>query len=238
MTKYFVTTRFAAAVLAITFLAACSRSAAPTSRQEAASLEPAQAAHVDSAEHRPRFTQFPPESVQSRMLADLADAENVELLSLQPWDMGAYFDEVDKNTPPEDAPDAVKEASNADEGERQQRAQQQWCEGYPCLFGNRVVGRVATAVPAQLDFVRETLDAWAARHPDYLVGCEPQYHHAIVFEAGGRHYDVLLCYTCGQYAIAVDGKMREGNQAAAASGLKQFNALLEASGIPAYTPSQ
>ncbi|KFN43203.1 hypothetical protein [Arenimonas oryziterrae] len=191
---------------------------------------------VESHEFKVAYSRNAPESIEMQSIAAFAGASKIEVISLLPWDASAYFARERKLAPPDDASEAVKKAYYSGETERQQRDQEEWCRPGPCIEGNRVLGTVSVDSPERIAKIQEILQAWYETAPNYGLACISQYHHAVAFTSAGKHYQVLLCYHCGQYTILVDGKSSPDNQGAHSIGLSDINAWLEEAGIPYNVP--
>jgi hypothetical protein len=184
------------------------------------------------------YTKNAPGSYQANAIAAFDTATDVEVISLLPWDVGAYFDKRRKIEPNASASERVRRAFEAGEHDRQRHAQAAWCQPGPCIEGNRVLGAIRVTSPERMNVLRATLTGWYETSPDYGVACASEYHHAIAFTSEGKRYQVLLCYHCGQYTILVDGVPSPESQAAHAIGLNELNAWLGQAGIPFDVPEQ
>ena len=166
---------------------------------------------------------WPPEpgSGRQQALAALDGATGWTLYSLQPW----FYE------PSAGEPGSEVEASRSVRHEDDfTRSQAQWCRDEACFYDTRVLGRVeldgrdrAEAESA----VRETLKLV----PDYASSCAPEYRHAIAFANGGKRYELLLCYQCGQFQLMVDGEIRDSGQAISMGDLGALNAIFVREGI-------
>ena len=223
----------AVAVLLTCMVAGCSGRESTTPD---AALAAATANEVASGDIEVTYTPFPPDSVPARMLADFARGKNVQLVSLEPWDAADYVEEGRKSAPPKGASPEVYKAYSDSRRAAQKRSRAQWCIPGPCIDGNRVLGRIGIDQAEQKAVLAKVLEDWASMEPNYGLSCAAIYHHAVTFDSGSHHYDVLLCYTCGQYAILRDGERLATGQAAKASGLESINSWLRDAGLPAFVP--
>jgi hypothetical protein len=60
----------------------------------------------------------------------------------------------------------------------------------------------------------------------------PLYRHAIEFMANDRKFQVLLCYGCGQVAVAIDGERGPDDQAYEMGNESDLDAILRRANIP------
>ncbi len=147
-------------------------------------------------------------SARGRTLAALDDATDVVLYSLQPW------------MPPDDSADW-------------ERSQRDWCVGQRCLLDNRILGETPLRATADVRAATTALRAALGSVPDMVSACSPEYRHAVGFTADGTRHQVLLCYSCGQIAMLVDGKQRGGDEQAGQMGDERaLDAILRRAGVP------
>ena len=163
----------------------------------------------------------PPEpgSARAQTLAALDHAENFRLYSLQPF------------VPP--VPPSPGE-SDENIGENMQAAWDAWgkeCDRGGCLQRNRILGVTDVAARTKEDILKNVLRNALGRVPNYGLACAAQYRHAIGFVSAGKEYHVLLCYECGQIAVAVGGKEGHQEQAYELAGEPELDAMLTSAGI-------
>ncbi|QQP94217.1 hypothetical protein [Lysobacter enzymogenes] len=164
----------------------------------------------------------PPEpgSLRTRALDALAGAQELTLYSLQPWEyprIPAAWDDL-----PEPQRSQREEALVA-------RSESRWCKREACFHRNRVLGRTRIG-RADAAVVRTALNEALGRVPDYVSLCAPEYRHAVSFVSGGRRFEVLLCYQCGQVLVVENGEQASG-QAASMGDRQALNAILRRAGI-------
>jgi len=111
------------------------------------------------------------------------------------------------------------------------------CERVRCAGNVEVLGEVKASA-AQRAKVRKVLRGWLEGGPVQFSACMPLYHHAIAFSHDGHEYVALLCYSCGQYEIWVDGEPRSGGDLPGARGLRVLNAILAEGGVRGFEPSE
>jgi len=161
-----------------------------------------------------------PDSLRARALDALAGAQELTLYSLQPWQYPR-------------TPAAWDELSDTERSRREaalvERSESRWCKRETCFYRNRVLGRTRV-VRADAAVVRTALGEALGRVPDYVSLCAPEYRHAVSFVSGGRRFEVLLCYQCGQILVVENGEQASG-QAASMGDLRALNAILRRAGI-------
>lgn len=203
--------RVLTALALILSLAACTPEAerveAATEGMSAAAVDPGDLSWADV---RQTMTVPPsPDSPRGRALAALSAleaADEVTLYSLQPWQPP----DSDGPMPEYGAPDYasfLRERSAATE-----RSQQEWCARAACLYGNRILGKVVPEDAGERALVLDAALRSLGADPDYAFACIAEYRHAVEFRAGGHLYQVLLCYGCGQVAVAIDGQLGRPGQ--------------------------
>jgi hypothetical protein len=109
------------------------------------------------------------------------------------------------------------------------------CKRVACVGKLEVLGE--TRVPqAESAGLRVVLRGWLEGGPLQVSACMPAYHHAIAFSHDGHEYVALLCYSCGQYELWIDGKAESGGDVPGAKGLDTLNALLATAGVRGFVP--
>ena len=167
-------------------------------------------ASAEAGSGAPDVVQTPPWrwSARGRTLAALDDATDVVLYSLQPW------------IPPDDSADW-------------ERSQRDWCLERRCLLDNRILGETPLRTTADVRLATAALRDALGGVPDMVAACSPEYRHAVGFIADGTRHQVLLCYSCGQIAMLVDGKQRGGDeQAWRMRDERALDAILRRAGVP------
>lgn len=165
----------------------------------------------------------PPESgsPRARALAALDRAQDVTLYSLQPWQ-------------PPQSPPAWQDLPQAERSQREteqwQRSEREWCKRERCYHHNRVLGQTSVKA-ADLQEVHKALRESLGQVPDYAAACIPEYRHAVSFISAGKHYDVLLCYGCGQVAVVIDDDLHDRGQTYAMGEERALDAILTRAGI-------
>ena len=150
-----------------------------------------------------------PDSPRGQALAALSalkEADEVTLYSLQPWQPPA----PDGPMPEYGSPDYesfLRERSAATE-----RSQREWCARAACLYRNRILGKVVPEDAGGRALVLDAALRSLGADPDYAFACIAEYRHAVEFRADGHLYQILLCYGCGQVAVAIDGKLGRPGQ--------------------------
>ena len=106
------------------------------------------------------------------------------------------------------------------------------CKRTGCLYGNSVLGMAEVDASSERELLRDTLARALGKVPNYGMACVAQYRHAIAFSSGGKRYEILLCYGCGQIGIAQDGKLLLGSDQAYDMGSEaKLDAILKTAGI-------
>jgi hypothetical protein len=165
-------------------------------------------------------------SARAKALAALDRAGTLALYSLQPW------------SPPRPEPPAPDYNSPEYEGYARARStaweksQREWCTADECLHDNKVLGRTVVPVGDSLRAVTWAVRESLGKVPSYASACIPEYRHAVEFDADGRRYLVMLCYGCGQVAVAIDGKLSRDEQTHDMGDEAALDAILKAAGIP------
>lgn len=150
---------------------------------------------------RPDVPQPPQrDSPRGRALAALAAMDGpLTLYSLQPY--------VPPHLPPVEGVrgSAKYLAAQKRNEEILERSEDQWCKRGDCLSGNKVLGKVAVKAKNDRSQVMRALRESLGKIPGYASMCHPEYRHGVAFVSGGKRYDVLLCYQCGQVRVVIDG---------------------------------
>lgn len=179
---------------------------------------------------RPDVPQPPQrDSPRGRALAALAAMDGaLTLYSLQPY--------VPPDLPPvEGARGSAKYiAAQKRNEEILERSQDEWCKRGDCLSGNKVLGKVAVKAKNDRSQVMRALRESLGKIPGYASMCHPEYRHGVAFVSGGKRYDVLLCYQCGQVRVVIDGDEENSSDGQTYSMGSQaaLNAILRKARIP------
>lgn len=166
------------------------------------------------------------DSERGKALAAINAGTDFVLYSLQPW------------TPPEvpgaDAKYGTPEyrAYEAAQSAAWDKSQKEWCKRDDCLYGNLILGKTKPSSISDIDVVRNTAKLSLAQVPNYATACAPLYRHAIEFIADGRKFQTLLCYGCGQVAVAIDGALGPDDQAYGMGNEGDLDAILRKANIP------
>lgn len=185
--------------------------------------ESAQAADTqnDSADFVVETSAPEPGSSRALALAALDLAEEIELYSLQPY--------VPPPPPFPGQPDGndydVKLNASTESYDNH-------CRQGGCLYGNKILGKVDVVGRRDQDALREILRLSLDRVPNYGLACAAQYRHAIGFKSDGDEYHVMMCYECGQIAIAMNGNAGYQEQAYEMDGEPELDAILKQAGVP------
>jgi hypothetical protein len=109
------------------------------------------------------------------------------------------------------------------------------CRKVRCIGGSMIVA--AIDVPsAKLGLAKSVVSGWLKVPRPKHSACMMEEHHALSFSHGGHRYVMLLCYTCGQYMLLVDGKMSGYGDRWDPPGLAVLNGLLADGGAAGYVP--
>ena len=166
------------------------------------------------------------DSERGKALAAIDAGADFVLYSLQPW------------TPPEVPGAGAKygtpeyKAYEAAQSAAWDKSQREWCKRDDCLYDNLILGKTKLSSIAEIDVVRNTAKLSLAQVPNYATACAPLYRHAIEFVADGRKFQALLCYGCGQVAVAIDGELGPNDQAYAMGNEGDLDAILRRANIP------
>lgn len=167
-----------------------------------------------------------PESERGRALAALPGADQLVILSLQPWSpTGLPKVEAKYGTP-------EYHAQVQAQSEAWKKSQAEWCKRDKCLDDNLVLGSTAITRGADHAMVMATLKEALAQVPNYASACAPAFRHAIAFESQGKAFQALLCFECGQVVVSIDGVFGPVEQAFEMRSEDKLNAMLAAAGVP------
>jgi hypothetical protein len=166
-----------------------------------------------------------PRSPRARTLAALAQARNLVLYSVE------AYSPPDRPGPRPQHDRAAIEAYDRAESEAADRNWKTWCTREPCLHGNRILGKTPVLAAADRAAVLTALRESLGQVPDHATACVPEYRHAVSFDANGHRFDVLLCYRCGQVAVAVDGEIGFDEQTWKMGDEGALDAILTRAGI-------
>ena len=167
-----------------------------------------------------------PRSPRGRALGALAQAEDLVLYSVE------AYSPPKMPGPRPDHDRTLTEAYDRAESEALDRSYKAWCTREPCLHRNRILGQTPVRVAADRAAVLTALRESLGEVPDYASACVPEYRHAVTFTADGHRYDVLLCYRCGQVAVAIDGEIGFDEQTWKMGEEGALNAILTRARIP------
>lgn len=167
-----------------------------------------------------------PDSERGEALAAIDGGTDFVLYSLQPW------------TPPEVPGANAKygtpeyKAYLAAQSAAWEKSQREWCKREECLHDNLILGKTKLSATADISTVRNNAKLSLEQVPDYATTCVPLYRHAIEFMANDRKFQVLLCYGCGQVAVAIDGERGPDDQAYEMGNESDLDAILRRANIP------
>jgi hypothetical protein len=167
-----------------------------------------------------------PGSERARALAALDRTRGLTLYSLQPW----FPPRPDHPAPAYNSP-GYKTYALA-QSAAWEKSQREWCAVDECLHDNKVLGHTIVPAGDSLHAVTRAVRESLGKVPSYASACIPEYRHAIEFDADGHHYLVLLCYGCGQVAVAIDGDLSGDEQTYDMGDEAALDAVLKAAGIP------
>lgn len=165
----------------------------------------------------------PPEpgSLRAQAIAALERADAMTLYSLQPWQY--------PRLPAQWARLSVHERDRREQA-LVERSEREWCgKGQRCFYRNQVLGRTRLGA-ADRAKVRAALNEAVGQVPDAVSLCAPEFRHAVSFVSGGRRFDVLLCYECGQVLVSTGGRQELG-QAGRMGSQRTMDAILRRAGI-------
>ena len=180
----------------------------------------------EAAQFEIKISQPEKGSPRGEALVALEQATDFVLYSLRPEDpMFAPDSRFDYGTP-------AYEADVKPKVDAFKNAQAINCKRTGCLYGNPVLGMTAIKLPGERELLRDTLARSLGKVPNYGMACAAQYRHAISFSSGGKRYEILLCYGCGQIGIGQDGKLLLGSDQAYDMGSEaKLDAILKTAGI-------
>lgn len=183
-------------------------------------------------EYRTVLTLRAADSDERKIIAAFDKAENIEIISLEPWFETPQFRKIMDAEWPEGMDEKEQDVFESLQIEKQKEAMRMWCAKSECIDENRVLGKISVQKTEQRDFLANTIRGWLESAPNYASACIPSFHHGIAFESEGKKIVLLLCYGCGQYQILVDGKKIGGPQnGGIMSGDVEMNRLFKAAGI-------
>ena len=168
-----------------------------------------------------------PKSARGNALAAIGHGTHFILYSLKPRDYPLTPDSKFKYGTPE----YEKEMKGYLEAWYKEKEES--CKDGRCLYLNPVLGKIESIDQKDIETLKATLRSALGKVPDFGTACVAEYRHAISFTSDGKHYDILLCYHCGQVGVAVNGKVLEDESQAYDMGKQNdLDAMLTKAGIP------